>query len=256
MDSGYFTSAVGMLDGYNIENNVSNNLANMQTPGYKERSAVLQDFTRVLYNTQQQMGLSPQPVATPIGNFGLAPVIDHYGLNLEQGSPHYTGNPLDLMIVGNAFFRVRAGGHTLLTRNGSLQRSSTGLLVTSEGYSVLGRNGLPIKTPPGTVTVTQSGEVLVDSKRVGQLSLARVPVGRPLAESSGGYFQGPGQTLPANAPAVGVLQGYLESSNVDLSSEMSTMMSAQRAYESNSRMLQIQDNTMSLAVNDLGKAAS
>lgn len=256
MDSGYFTSAVGMLDGFNVENNISDNLSNMQTPGFKERSAVLQDFTRVLYNTQQQLGLAPAAVTAPIGQFGLAPVIGHYGLNLAQGTPRYTGSPLDLMIVGNAFFQVRAGGQTLLTRNGSLQRSAAGLLITNEGYPVLGGNGHPIKVPRGSMTVTQAGEVTVDGKHVGQLALARVPVGRPLSEAGGGYFRGPGQALPANAPDTGVLQGYLESSNVDLSTEMSAMMSAQRAYQANSQMLQIQDTTMSLAVNDFGKVAS
>src|SRR5689334_9238305 len=108
MDSGYFASAVGMLDDFNIENNVSDNLSNMQTPGFKERGAVQQSFSRLLYNIQQNPGMLDSTAATPIGQFGLAPVIDHYGLNLSQGSARHTGSPLDLMIVGNAFLQVRA----------------------------------------------------------------------------------------------------------------------------------------------------
>lgn len=262
MDSGFYTSAVGMLDGFNVENNISDNLANMQTPGYKERTPVLEDFSRALYNSQQQLGVTlagAEPVglqATPIGRFGLAPTITSYGLNLAQGNPRYTGNPLDTMIVGNAFFSVRAGNGTLLTRNGSFHRSAAGVLETAEGYQVLGANGQPVKLPAGEFEINQNGEVLAQGKRVGRLALQSVQAGQPLNQVGAGYYRGPGRPVAPGTAQVGVLQGYLETSNVDMASQMSNMMAAQRAYQAGSRMLQMQDDTMSLTVNDLGKVGS
>lgn len=255
MDSGFFTSAVGMLDGFNVENDISNNLANLQTPGFKERVPVLDNFSKVLYNSQEQVGMWPGQTVTEVGRFGTAPLINSYGLNLAQGNPKYTGSPLDLMLVGNGFFTVRDGSRTLLTRNGSFHRSAAGLLVTHEGYTVLDQGGQPVKVPPGNLEVNRYGELLVHGKRVGLLGLASVPVGKPLTEAGAGYYLGPGRAVAPLTSSVGVLQGYLETSNVDMATQMSAMLSAQRAYQANSSMLQMQDNTMSLAVNDLGKVS-
>ncbi len=282
MDSGLYTSATGMLAEFNSENSISDNLANMQTPGYKERVPVQEDFTNILVNSQQGSGgmaaagapgtigtalagyVGPAGLPTNptdlarvgVGHFGSAPQIRDYGLNLAQGSARYTGSPHDLMIVGNGFFQARAGGATLLTRNGSFHRSAQGLLLTPEGYQVLGQGGRPLKVPSGTLEIDKGGALRVDGRRVGQLALATVPEGQPLTETGNGYYRGPGQPLTLRAGTqVGVLQGYLESSNVNLSTQMSAMLSAQRAYQANSRMLQVQDDTMGLAVNDLGKVS-
>ena len=255
MDSGLYTSALGMLDEFNVEDSISSNLANQQTPGYKERSAVQGTFANLLYDSQD----SATPAAAngaPIGRFGQAPQVDKYGLNLAQGTPRYTGSPLDFMVVGNGFFRVRAGNQTLLTRNGSFHRSAQGTLETPEGYAVLGANGRPLRVPRGTINVDEGGTIAVDGKNVGRLALARMPAGQSTAEAGGGYFRGPGQTVAAKAGGVGVLHGYLESSNVDLATQMSAMLSAQRSYQSDSQMMQIEDSTMGLTVNDLGKVSS
>lgn len=287
MDSGLYTSAVGMLGEFNVENGITDNLANMQTPGYKERTAVQENFSDLLLSSQggqageageagvagvagaslaypgtgigpggTMLGGGPAQAASAIGRFGQAPHIRDYGLNLAQGNPRYTGSPHDLMIVGDGFFQARAGKGILLTRNGSLHRSAAGVLQTAEGYPLLGTNGRPIKAPPGVMAVGQAGDVSVDGVRVGRLALARVPTGQPLNEAGGGYYVGPGRPLTVTgARTTGVLQGYLESSNVDMSTQMSSMLAAQRAYQADSKMLQMQDETMGLAVNDLGKVS-
>lgn len=255
MDSGIYTSAVGMLDEFNVEDNIANNLANMQTPGFKERSAVQQNFSELLYASQPPAGTDLVSSDTPIGRFGRAPLIDSYGLDLAQGSPRYTGSPLDLMIVGDGFFRVRAGRQTLLTRNGSFRRSAAGFLVTQDDYQVLGDKGQPIKVPSGVLAVDKQGGIAVDGRRIGQLGMARVQAGQPLTATGNGYYMGPGRPL-TRPQSTAVLQGYLETSNVDLSTQTSAMMSAQRAYEANSRLLQMQDEALSLAVGDVGKVST
>ncbi|MGH2410623.1 MAG: flagellar basal body rod C-terminal domain-containing protein, partial [Chloroflexota bacterium] len=83
--------------------------------------------------------------------------------------------------------------------------------------------------------------------------LANVAAGQPLTDVGNGYFSGPSTALAANAPNTAVVQGYLETSNVDMTTQTTAMLSAQRAYQADAQMLQMQDNTMGLAVADLGK---
>lgn len=255
MDAGIYTSAIGMMDQFNVENSIADNLANLQTPGYKERSAVIQDFSSVLYNNQQDTGSGVGSVDSPIGRLALPPTIRDFGLNLAQGSARHTGSPRDLMIAGNAFFRVRSGNQILLTRDGSFQRSARGLLTTREGYPVLDAAGKPIQLPQGQFETSRTGELLANNKPIARIALASVPVGTPLKEVTGGYYSGPGTLLPARPQGVAVLQGYLETSNVDMATQTSNMIAAQRAYQADAKMLQIQDDTFGLTVNELGKVS-
>lgn len=255
MDSGISATAVGMLDQFNVENNIADNLANLQTPGYKERTAVLQDFSQVLLSNQLDPSLGASSRLVGIGNFSGPPTIRDYGLNLSQGAPRYTGSPHDFMVVGNGFFRVQAGNQALLTRKGTFQRSAAGLLTTSEGYSVLDAAGRPIHVPQGTLGVSHGGELLLNGKPFTRLGLATVPVGTPLKQTGGGYYLGTGTPLAGGAQGVAVLQGYLESSNVDMTTQTTAMIAAQRAYQADAKMMQIQDDTLGLAVNDLGKVS-
>lgn len=253
MDSGYYTSAIGMLNQFNIEDDISNNLANMQTPGFKERAPEVEDFSQTLLRS----GQTPDPFATAldtaIGRIGLPPQISGYGLDLAQGAPQHTGSPLDLMIAGNAFFSVRNGNQTVLTRNGSFHRAANGQLVTADGYQVLNAAGRPITVPTSDFTVDRQGNVLVNNKQVDRLGLARVQTGAPLTDLGSGYYSGATTPVAAGAPNIAVLQGYVEGSNVDMAAQTSNLLSAQRAYQADSQMMQIQDSTLGLAVNDLGK---
>ena len=255
MDTGIYSSATGMYAEYNTENNISDNLANLQTPGFKEKSSVLQDFTAVLYNSAGDP-TGTIGTETAIGNFGYAPTVRDYGLNLAQGAPKYTGSPLDLMVVGNGFFRARAGNQTLLTRNGNFHRAANGQLQTVEGYPVLNDTGQPITLPAGTVTFDRGGNLLVNGKPVDRLGLANVATGQPLTDVGNGFFTGPSTAIPANAANTAVVEGYLETSNVDMTTQTTAMLSAQRAYQADAQMLQMQDNTLGLAVSDLGKVNS
>ena len=253
MDSGFYTSAVGMLNQFNVEDSISNNLANMQTPGYMGRVASIEDFSQTLLNSQNAYGPVDQNVQTPIGKIGLPPVIQSYGLDLSQGAPRYTGAPLNMMVAGNAFFTVRNGAQTVLTRNGSFHQSATGALLTAEGYPVLNAAGTPITLPQGTVNISREGVIQVDGKVVDRLGLAQVPVGSPLQDLGSGYYGGQSTPVPANPTGIAVMQGYVASSNVDVTAQTDALLAAQRSYQANSQMLQIEDTTMGLTVNDFGK---
>ena len=253
MDTGVYTAASAMLAQFNIENNISDNLANMNTPGYKAQQGVLQDFSQVLAGTTNAYGEPVSSQASLVGNTGQAPTVRDYGLDLSMGAPKHTGSSLDLMVAGNAFFKVKSGTQTLLTRNGNFQRSATGDLITNNGYQVLDSNGKVIKVPQGNLTIDRNGQLSVNGKPGVTIGLAQVATGQPLAEVGGGYYVGPGTAVKAGTQGIAVLQGYLEGSNVDMTAQTTAMMSAQRAYEAASKMLQIEDATVGLAVNDFGK---
>ena len=253
MDSGFYTSAVGMLNQFNVEDSISNNLANMQTPGFKGRVASVEDFSQTLLSSQNAYGATVQNVQTPIGKIALPPVIQSYGLDLSQGAPRYTGVPLNMMVAGNGFFTVQNGTQTVLTRDGSFHRSATGALLTAAGYPVLNAAGTPITLPQGTVNISREGVIQVDGKVIDRVGLAQVPAGSPLQDLGSGYFSGQSTPVPANPTGIAVMQGYLEGSNVDVSAQTSALLAAQRSYQANSQMLQIEDTTLGLAVNDLGK---
>jgi flagellar basal-body rod protein FlgG len=108
--------------------------------------------------------------------------------------------------------------------------------------------------PEGTIQVSEDGAIAVEGRAVGRLAFARVPTGQPLPTADSGYFRGPGQPVAAGRGTLVVAQGYLETSNVDLATETTRMLAAQRSYQANARLMQMQDDTLGLAVNDLGKA--
>lgn len=254
MDSGYYTSAVGMMTDFTVESQVTDNMSNQNTPGFRERTAVLGDFQQELLRAQAPgEALAAGSGEVALGSLATAPQVQRFGLNLAQGAPRYTGNPLDMSVIGNGFFTVRAGGQTLLTRNGSFHRGADGTLLAGAGYPVLGAGGRPLRVPNGTISVAHDGTVSVDGRTAGRLALATVPVGRPLTETTPGYYAGPGQPVTAGNGTVAIAQGYLEGSNVDLATEMTRLMSAQRSYQANAQLLQMQDQTIGLAANDLGK---
>ncbi|MGH2347641.1 MAG: flagellar hook-basal body protein, partial [Chloroflexota bacterium] len=217
---------------------------------YKERSSVLQNFATTLYNSQ---GSAAGQASPTIGNFGYAPMVRDLGMNLAQGAPKYTGSPLDVMVVGNGLFRVRAGNQILLTRNGNFHQAANGQLQTVDGYPVLDAAGQPITVPQGTVTIDRGGNLKVNGKQTARLGLANVAAGQPLTDVGNGYLSGASTVVAAGAANTAVVQGYLETSNVDMTTQTTAMLSAQRAYQADAQMLQMQDDTMSLAVSDLGK---
>ena len=255
MDTGVYTSANAMLAQFNIENEIADNLANLQTPGFKARQGVLQDFSSVLAGTASGYGEPVNLQATPVGYAGEAPTVRDYGLDLSMGAPRHTGSPLDAMIDGNGFFTVQSAGQTLLTRDGNFQRAADGYLTTDQGYRVLDSHGKPITVPQGNLTIGRNGQLSVDGKPGVTLGLAQVPTGQPLSEVGGGYYVGPGTAVQAGTQGLAVLQGYLEGSNVDMTAQSTAMISAQRAYEAASKMLQIEDATVGLAVTDFGKVS-
>jgi len=252
-------AATGMLaQNLNIDV-ISNNLANVSTTGFKRARA---DFQDLFYQTLRPAGAttgdgSQVPTGIQLGS-GVRPMSTQR--LFTQGDLVATGNELDMAIEGDGFFQVEdQNGEEVYTRAGSFTLNSDGTIVTQDGFSLLPEITLPTDTAEisialdGTVSVRQSQNT--DFTEVGTIELARFvnpgglrAIGRNLyrpTDASGDEMLGtPGQD------GLGTLaQGYLEMANVQVVDEMVNMITAQRAYEANSKTIQAADQMMEVANN-------
>ena len=254
-----WTSATGMqAQALNLDV-ISNNLANVNTAGFKKSRAEFQDL---LYETIRPAGTpSSQDSEVPAGiqlGHGTRPstVLKIF----SQGNMENTQNELDLAIEGDGFFQIALpNGETAFTRDGAFKLDSDGRMVNSDGFALepeitIPSDALSISVGlDGTVSVLQAGETA--SSEIGTIELARfinpaglISMGKNLfmtSEASGDEMTG-----TAGEDGLGTLaQGFLEMSNVSVVDEMVNMITAQRAYESNSKAIQAADEMLQLANN-------
>jgi flagellar basal-body rod protein FlgG len=247
--------ATGMLAQQLNVDVISNNIANMNTTGYKRRRA---EFADLLYQDQRRVGSASSDAGTivPAGvqiGVGVKPTAI-YRIT-EQGSLQVTDNPLDLAIQGKGYLEVELpSGEIGYTRAGALTRSADGTIVTGDGYTVL--PGITIPEDAISVSINATGEVFVKldgqvaPQNVGQLELATFINEGGLQAIGDNYFL---ETTASGAPIVAtpgspgfgtVQQGFLEVSNVNVVSEITNLITAQRAYEMNSKVIQASDDMM------------
>ncbi len=248
-------AATGMLaQQLNVEI-ISNNIANMNTTGYKRRRAEFQDL---LYQNQERVGSTSSDTGTivPSGvQIGLGVKTSAVYMITEQGNLVSTSNTFDLAINGEGYFQVTLpSGETGYSRAGSFQLSPTGQIVTADGYTV--QPGITIPNNSFGVTVNASGQVLVKlagvvaEQNVGQLQLALFPNAAGLQAIGDNLFletaaSGTAQTGLPDATGFGaILQNFLETSNVNTVTEITNLITAQRAYEMNSKVIQTSDEML------------
>ncbi|QIG79676.1 flagellar basal-body rod protein FlgG [Stakelama tenebrarum] len=233
---------------------ISNNIANMNTTAFKRQRAEFQDL---LYQQVSRPGTASGGDSMVPSGIQIGSGVRTGGVYriIEQGSMMQTDNPLDLGIQGRGYFQVTLpSGDTAYTRDGSFQVSDQGELVTQDGYPV--QPGITIPQEALAVTVSKTGEVQVtvagdpQPQTVGQLELATFMNESGLEAQGGNLFLEtaasgqPTVTAPGD-PGVGILnQGFLESSNVNPVAEITALISAQRAYEMNSRVVKTADEML------------
>jgi len=237
---------------------IANNLANVNTTGFKRSRASFED---VLYETVQ----GPRSVG---GDASIGSMQLGHGVRLAavtridgQGGPNVTGRPLDVAIDGEGYFQVQLpDGTTGYSRDGTFTLSNTGQLVTNGGNALLPNIVIP---PDSTnVTISPDGIVSVTSGKtaqtteVGHIQLARFANSTGLIALGGNLY---GESAASGKPSLGtpqsegfgrLLQGSLESSNVEVVQEMTDMIAAQRAYEINARAISTAESMMK-SIDDL-----
>lgn len=247
------TAGTGMIaQQFNLDT-IANNLANVNTTGYKHQRA---EFEDLMYQTYK--GSSTDSAAVQIG---LGSAFTASASDFSSGALQATSNPLDLAIVGSGFFQVqKPDGSIAYTRDGSFKKDANGLLVTSDGYPV----EPPITVPPNATSISISGTGAVsvtiagqnEMQSIGQLQIATFPNPAGLTRMgqnlymAGGASGDPQVDNPGSNGAGELKSGFLEGSNVQVVEEMVKMIMAQRSYEINSKAIQTSDEMLS-TINNL-----
>jgi flagellar basal-body rod protein FlgG len=233
---------------------ISNNMANVSTNGFKRASAVFEDL---MYQNLRQVGAADTeqnnlPTGLQVG-LGVRTVAT--ARNFTQGSLQQSGNQLDLAINGSGFIQVNMpDGTTGYTRDGSLQVDGSGNLVTASGLTVAG--GINIPAEAQSITVGKDGVVTVKlpanatPQQVGNIELASFINPAGLEPLGGNMYAetvasgNPVNGAPGSAGMGQLMQGYVETSNVNVVQELVTMIQTQRAYEMNSKAIQTSDQML------------
>jgi flagellar basal-body rod protein FlgF len=224
---------------------IANNLANINTTGYKKDNV----FIRALDDatTQAAAGTASDQI-----------LMQEY-TDFSEGSLRPTNNPLDVAVQGRGFLVVDTPYGVRFTRNGNLQLSLDGTLVTSAGYPVEGRNGR-IQFPDvqrlqaGMIKISETGEVMADKQSLGHLRVVDFADYTALNKDQGSLFYPDENAVLVEGPGreTVVRQGYLEDSNVEGMSEMISMIEVSRSFEAEQKALQSQDATLA-QTNEVGK---
>ena len=251
-----YTAATGSLaQQFNIDT-IANNVANVNTTGYKKVRAEFHDLLSQTYAAPGTLGA--QGTVDPVGvQVGLGVAVSATQRVFIPGSIVQTGNPLDIAIQGDGFMQVQLdSGDVAFSRDGTLKRDANGTLVTSDGYPIQPAITIPNDTTEiiigldGTINLRQSGSTTLT--QAGQLQLVRFanPAG---LESIGRnlFIQTPGSGDPVQGTAgqaelakTTINQGFLENSNVQVVEELINLITAQRAFEANSNVIKAADHIL------------
>lgn len=290
MLKGLYTAAAGMMTQQRRHDTVSSNIANLQTPGYKQQTTTIRSFPELLMQLQE--GGEP---AKQIGTLTTGVFAEENLFQFLQGDVRETSRPGDFALISDiqlpniqfdssgkaiidgevtfqpqAFFTLQGmDGQERYTRNGQFQLDENGRLMNQDGLSVLGRDGQPIiiaDIPFDQVSVSGNGmlvnranglPMVNDNMEILQLRISRVDNPYDLIREGNGNFYLSADAVPAvivdDADAVEVKQGFIEGSNVDPAQSMVDLMTALRMYEANQKVIQYYDKSLEKAVNEIGR---
>lgn len=259
MDKTLRTAATGLTAQQRYVELISNNIANVNTSGFKKNRAEFQDL---LYETLKPAGNTARAGVEPLNEVQIGSGTELVATTkiFKQGDIQQSNNPLDMAITGEGFFVLRRPDNTLTyTRDGSFKMDRNGQLVNTQGFLI--EPGFRIPENAVDVQVSREGIVSIltegatEAQTLGQMELARFinPAGLkaigdnqfvPSPASGEPIFQRPGENNTGL-----IYQSHLETSNVDIVEEMVNMITAQRAYELNSKSVRTADDILSTAVN-------
>jgi len=265
MTKGLYIGASGMLSEVQRQNTISNNLANVNTTGYKKDIAMSKAFPSMLLRRindnikETPMGfLDYKPVVGTAGTGVLPDVTAH---DFTPGGIRETGGKLDVAIEdvvdltadrGKGFFVIQTEHVNMYTRNGSFHLDAQGRLVTSEGRPVLGENG-PITIRDGTLAIDEDGKVFVNGAEIDKIRVVELQTSKLEKLGDSLFALADPAVVPQAATQVKIKWQHLEDSNVNVVTAMVDMITALRAYEANQRVVRAQDETIEMAIRDVGR---
>jgi flagellar basal-body rod protein FlgF len=276
---GLYTGASGMSAQQARLDAISNNLANVDTDGFKRDVAVHKSFAQLLLRRINDDGVTLNPfgsadVAPVVGKVGTGVETNELFTELEQGALKQTQNDFDLAMDGDGYFSISTPYGERYTRNGAFVLGKEGFLETKEGYKVLGRNG-PIEVKANNFKVDKEGNVYVNRsyqddpfrlvsreentwdrlELLDSLKVVDFEKDRFLAKQGSSLWKATEESGEANVLARGelpkVVQGFVEASNVNPVLEMVRMIEVNRAYEANQKTIQSEDAMLGKLINEV-----
>jgi flagellar basal-body rod protein FlgF len=243
MDSGLYTAYSGLRATADLLDVVSNNLANVNTTGFKSDETFQKMYNRAVAEA------GAGPLEDAINN---SAAIGGSLVNFESGVMKSTGRDLDLAIEGKGFLAVQGPAEVLYTRNGSLHLNNDGSLVTSEGLPVLGEGG-PIQIPQGRIAISASGDIEVEGTVVDTLRIVDFANKAALEKVGNSLFRSLAEGEAVEPGQRTVRQGTLEQSNVNPVREMVVMIDIMRRFESLQKTIFTMMNTINeRSINQIG----
>jgi flagellar basal-body rod protein FlgG len=238
-----YSALFGALTQEHRLNVIANNLANVNTTGYKQDRMAFKDvFVRFAHDAIREpiLNLRDKPLF-PDPHYLAKNRIALAQIDFSQGSMKQTGNPLDVAIVGEGFFKVQAAdGQQYYTRDGTFHLNAEGLLVNINEELVMGQGG-PVAMPQGSrVEIDGRGNIRVDGAQVDTLQVVTVDNPNALEKVGSNHFRpkAAGAVAETVAEEATVEQGYLEAPNVEVVTEMVNMIEVQRGFEAYSKLIQ------------------
>jgi flagellar basal-body rod protein FlgF len=241
MIKGIYTTAAAMQSRVLQEEVTANNLANMNTTGFKKDMIHFKDL---LDGNLVKMDLD--------GGQGSLNATQEVTTSFSQGQLRPTHNALDAALDGDGFFVVLTDDGEAYTRNGHFVLDADGRLLTAEGHAVLGASG-PLELFPGEVEIKENGEIHQNGALVDELRIADLPKPYAMRKIGEGLFVPENPADLEEAEGTLVRQGYLEDSNVNPISEMVRLIAISKSFETGQKSIQAQDRTLERAVNGVGK---
>lgn len=255
MIRGLYSVASGLITGEAKQNSIMNNMANLNTTGYKSEKLSIKSFDEVMISNRDKY-VHGKHVKNNIGTLSNGAEINEKNINFEQGTIKNTENDTDFALEGRGFFVVRRNGQNLYTRDGHFMVNAQGYLLNQNGDLVLGRNLSnnavePINVGEGKIASDKLGNLSIDGKLKYKLQLVDFNDYKQLKKEGESLYSSKTNPVPANN--IFVTQKALEASNVDNVQVMTEMMSVMRNFESDLKVLKTLDESLGKAVNDIGR---
>ena len=257
MIRGIYQSALGMTTQMQRMDVVANNLANADTGGFKRDVVITQSFADMFGRSIREFDIDPSGRRAPIGFMSLGTFVHTLHTDFSLGSLRQTGGTLDLAMDSLGFFRIAHVGSDgtvtqKYTRSGNFTMNADRVLVTTDGFAVLSASGNPITIPDGEVVILGDGRIMANGEFVDTIQMVAFEDPQTLRAFGNNLFTTTEDS--AEIPFAGqLLQGFLENSNVNTVREMVEMISLARAYEANSRALQVRDGLLGQAVSEIAR---
>ena len=243
---------MGMMSQQRRLDVVSNNIANVNTAGYKKDTTVTSTFDQALARrTNDLKDRIWPPMIKSVGPITYGALIDEIHTDFSAGPLKTTGGTYDLAIEGGGFFVVNTPNGLRYTRDGTFTVDKDDYLRTADGGFVQGRNG-NIRIPHGMVSIERNGEISVGDEPVDQLRMVDFEDYTTLRKQAKNNYSTTAQTTEKPVEG-GIIQGTLEVSNVNIVKEMVDLITINRIFESNQKMIQTIDTTLQRSVQEVGR---